>query len=206
MDTVLFYVSSQFMCPEYIEVGEEIQIQALLLGGNDVTTEWLFGNISKLEMGHYGSGTREFTVNHNVSGSGEVNITVHAYNPVSVRSNSTVVFFYYGVNGFLIEGPATLSNYDPTNVTLRLDSNALTPMGDVRIDVIFGDGNTTVVGIESSNTSLLNPGLLFTHVYMTFGDFTITAQVTSHINSINYTTSVEVLEPTKGIEVRCLII
>lgn len=194
------------MCPEYIEVGEEIQIQATLLGGHDVTTEWIFGNRSKLEMDHYGNGTREFTVIHNVSESGEVNITVHAYSPVSVRSNSTVVFFYYEVNGFLIEGPTTLSNNDSTNVTIRLDSNALTPMGDISIAVMFGDGNTTVISIESSNTSLLNPGLLFTHMYMTFGDFMITAQVTSHINSVNYTTSVELLEPTKGIEVRCFII
>lgn len=191
----------QFYCSKYVEVGKEIEIQAKLFGGHEVKTEWLFGNRSRVDKNHVGNGTREFSVLHNVSGSGEVNITVLAYNPVSFKSNSTLVYYYYGVNGFHIKGPKTLSNYNTTYIDVWLAGNASNPMGDITINIMYGDGNRTAIDIDSGNVTLQSPGLLFSHMYQTFGDFVVIAQVTSHINSVNYSTGVELLEPIEGIQV-----
>ena len=191
----------QFYCSKYVEVGKEIEIQAKLFGGHEVKTEWLFGNRSRVDKNHVGNGTREFSVLHNVSGSGEVNITVLAYNPVSFKSNSTLVYYYYGVNGFHIKGPKTLPDYNTTYIDVWLAGNASNPMGDITINIMYGDGNSTAIDIDSGNVTLHSPGLLFSHMYQTFGDFVVIAQVTSHINSVNYSTGVELLEPIEGIQV-----
>lgn len=110
---------------------------------------------------------------YNVFGSGEVNIIVYVYSFVFVRLNLMVVFFYYEVNGFFIEGFIIFLNNDLINVIIWFDLNVLILMGDISIVVMFGDGNIIVILIEFSNISFLNFGLLFIYMYMIFGDFMI---------------------------------
>lgn len=175
----------------YTEVGHQLQINATIINGSHMNTEWFLGPKDKQHFLHPCNDTRSFSINHTFVETGEINVTVIGKNLVSQFSKSFILFYYYAINGYVLLPNDTVQTIENATVVIEVESSANQPQGIVDIEVHFGDGDSTNISLEASDLSLAS-GIPLTHHYIFQGYYTITAILSSNINSMNLTKTIAI--------------
>ncbi|XP_062602879.1 uncharacterized protein LOC134264616, partial [Saccostrea cucullata] len=170
----------------YTEVGHPLEINATMINGSNMNTEWFLGPKDKQHFLHPCNDTQSFIFNHTFGETGEINVTVIGKNLVSQIRRSFTIFYYYAINGFLLLPNDTVQTIENATIVIQVENSANQPQGVVDIDVHFGDGDSTNISLDANDPKLAI-GVPLTHHYVYQGYYKITAILSSEINSINLT-------------------
>ena len=164
--------------------------------------QWYINGQTITLSSNSGNGTRHLQQLLTLNSTGEVNISVNASNSVSNVLASTIVQNYYRINGILlVTSPSTLSS--DCIVTVKLASDAKLPQGPLTINVFYGDGQSGILNISSTEPTLLT-GRNFTHRYSTLGSHMVSVEVTSVIDFKTYNVTSNVYDPISTVQVNML--
>ena len=170
--------------------------------GSNIQMQWYINGQTITLSSNSGNGTRQLQQLLILNSTGEVNISVNASNSVSNVLASTIVQNYYRINGILLmTSPSTLSS--DCIVTVKLASDAKLPQGPLTINVLYGDGQSGILNISSTEPTLLT-GRNFTHRYSTLGSHMVSVEVTSVIDFKTYNVTSNVYDPISTVQVNML--
>ncbi|XP_061194795.1 uncharacterized protein LOC133202955 [Saccostrea echinata] len=175
----------------YTEVGHPLEINATIINGSNMNTEWFLGPKDKQHFLHPCNDTQSLVFNHTFGETGEINVTVIGKNLVSQISRSFIIFYYYAINGYLLLPNDTVQTIENATIVIQVENSANQPQGVVDIEVRFGDGDSTNFSLDANDPKLAI-GVPLTHHYIYQGNYTITAILSSNINSINLTKVIEI--------------
>lgn len=105
------------------------------------------------------------------------NIDVHAWMPVK---------------GFSITAPNVVGVNQNITYTIKLDSDARLPMGNISYNVSYGDGKSKSNAHISNPNLLITTGLAFKHVYTQQGNYDVVVHVYTELSyqTLNYTCNI----------------
>ena len=170
--------------------------------GSNIQMQWYINGQTITLSSINGNGTRHLQQLLTLNSTGEVNISVNASNSVSNMLATTIVQNYYRINGILLmTSPSTLSS--DCIVTVKLASDAQLPQGPLTINVFYGDGQSGILNISSTEPTLLT-GRNFTHRYSTLGSHMVSVEVTSVIDFRTYNVTSSVYDPISTVQVNML--
>ena len=170
--------------------------------GSNIQMQWYINGQNITFSSINGNGTRQLQQLLTLNSTGEVNISVNASNSVSNVLATTIVQNYYRINGILlVTSPSTLSS--DCIVTVKLASDAKLPQGPLTINVFYGDGQSDILNISSTEPTLLT-GRNFSHRYSTLGSHMVSVEVTSVIDFRTYNVTSNVYDPISTVQVNML--
>ena len=201
-DLIYMYITFQIISNSFQTVNTPANISINLNSGSNVQLQWYINGQTTTTSSNSGNGTRQLQQLLTLNPTGQVNISVNASNSVSSAVASKTIYNYYRINGFLFTtSPSTLSS--DCIVTVKLASDAQLPQGPLTINVFYGDGQSDILNISSTEPTLLT-GRNFTHRYSTLGTHVVSVKVTSSIETKTYNMNSHVYDPISTVQVSVL--
>lgn len=175
-------------------IGKPVAFNISLITGTSVSMQWyLAGNGDTITTRTYEGPLREDSLAYTFLVATS-NIVVNASNSISSVSLQLPITSQYTVTGFTV--PTNFTSFfgplEQINLTLVLDSSVKLPMGNVQLDVDFGDENSTHHDLKAFINDTQQHGLTISHSYAECGNFSAKFRIHSEVNAIELTVSINV--------------
>lgn len=125
------------------------------------------------------------SVSYTYNNTGDFNITLVTNNEVSAKVQTNIMISVVNlVEGFNMTAlESSITSDQQLQLVLKLDSNDRLPMGNLTINIDFGDNKFETVKLDDKLNVILATGYTINHQYALQGDVTIKANVSSELDS-----------------------
>ena len=150
-------------------------------------TEWFLDTNDTCLLKHDGV-VRNLQLNFTFTQPGQHNVTTVAANTVTRTFDWMMVTAYYRLNGFNITtSDGAVGTTEQASFRVTLSSTADKPMGTLRVNMTYGDGQEESLELDSKISDMEGAGYVINHQYAIQGNYSASAVIYTEIDTMNFT-------------------